>query len=386
MVMPSLLLQRTAKSCKGRVNKENLKRRFDLWEAGKLRELIDEGKCIQSRLKTPQGNTNSDENLAKKFRNHMLRGNVNSALRLLSSTGKAGLLNINEETIKQLYEKHPEGEPINDTMILQGPAQYVHPVIFDSMDEELVQKVALKTRGAAGPSNFDASDWRSMLVSRAHGTSSTELCTSIVSLAKKLCTENVNENVEALMACRLIPLDKNPGLRPIGIGEVLRRIIGKMVVSVLRGDLQENAGDLQLCAGQKSGCEAGIHAMSDIYDDEETHGVIQVDANNAFNTINRKMFLQNISIICPEISTFITNCYQKPARLFVVGGIEILSQEGTTQGDPTAMYVYGLGLVPLISALSTEEVRQSAFADDLAGGGTINHLRNWWDGIIHWGK
>ena len=29
------------------------------------------------------------------------------------------------------------------------------------------------------------------------------------------------ESVEALMACRLIPLDKNPGLRPVGKGEVL---------------------------------------------------------------------------------------------------------------------------------------------------------------------
>ena len=167
---------------------------------------------------------------------------------------------------------------------------------------------------------------------------------------------------------------------------MLRRIIGKMVVSVLRTDLQEDAGELQLCAGQPSGCEAGIHAMSDIYNDDDTHGIIQVDANNAFNTINRKMFLHNIQVICPEVSTFISNCYQKPARLFVVGGIEILSQEGTTQGDPASMYVYGLGLVPLISALSAEDVRQSAFADDLAGGGTVDQLRKWWDQIIYLGK
>ena len=164
-----------------------------------------------------------------------------------------------------------------------------------------------------------------------------------------------------------------------------------MVVSVLRADLREDAGDLQLCARQESGCEAGIHSMHDIYQDDDTHGIIQVDANNAFNTINRNVFLHNIRIICPEISTFISNCYQRPARLFVVGGIEISSLEGTTQGDPTAMYVYALGILPLIIVLSepisvSEKVRQSAFADDLAGGGTLVQLRRWWDTIIEMGK
>ena len=33
--------------------------------------------------------------------------------------------------------------------------------------------------------------------------------------------------LEAFTSGRLIPLDKNPGIRPIGVGEVLRRIVGK---------------------------------------------------------------------------------------------------------------------------------------------------------------
>ena len=35
-------------------------------------------------------------------------------------------------------------------------------------------------------------------------------------------------SIKSFTACRLIPLSKNPGLRPIGVGEVLRRIAGKV--------------------------------------------------------------------------------------------------------------------------------------------------------------
>ena len=69
-------------------------------------------------------------------------------------------------------------------------------------------------------------------------------------------------NLEAYTACRLIPLDKNSGVRPIGVGEVLRRIIGKAILLVIN---REFAGILQLCAGQAGGCEADVQVMSDIF-------------------------------------------------------------------------------------------------------------------------
>ena len=61
-------------------------------------------------------------------------------------------------------------------------------------------------------------------------------------------------SIEPLLASRLIPLDKNPGLRPIGIGETLRRIIGKTVARFLKQDVVDSVGSLQVCTGQDAGC------------------------------------------------------------------------------------------------------------------------------------
>ena len=43
----------------------------------------------------------------------------------------------------------------------------------------------------------------------------------------------------------MIPLDKNPGVRPTGGGKALRKIIKKVIGWVLKGKIQEVAGPLQ---------------------------------------------------------------------------------------------------------------------------------------------
>ena len=91
---------------------------------------------------------------------------------------------------------------------------------------------------------------------------SRDLCSSLAAVGRRLCTSLVNpEGISAFVACRLIPLDKCPGIRPIGIGEVPRRIISIAILSVLSPEIQDAAGPLQLCAGQVGGCEAAIHAL-----------------------------------------------------------------------------------------------------------------------------
>ena len=175
-------------------------------------------------------------------------------------------------------------------------------------------------------------------------------------------------------------MNKNPGKRLIGVGEVLRRIVGKTLAVFLKEVIREAAGPLQVCAGHSAGSEAAIHAMSQVFVEGGTDGILLIDASNAFNRMNRSDALHNIQIICKENVTII-NTYSSPSRLFICGGGEISSQEGTTQGDPLAMPWYSVNASIMIQSLRTSipAVKQVWLTDDSAGGGQIAPLYNWYN-------
>ena len=75
-------------------------------------------------------------------------------------------------------------------------------------------------------------------------------------------------------------------MRPIGIGEVARRIVCKAVIRVVRKDIMLVAGPLQACSGIGSCCEAAVHAMWEVFDEFEVEGALLVDVTNAFNALN----------------------------------------------------------------------------------------------------
>ena len=165
----------------------------------------------------------------------------------------------------------------------------------------MIFKATTLLKGAGGPSQLDANQYRHILTSHKYKKENKEMREQIAILARKLASETLDPtSIEALVACRLIPLNKNPGVRPIGVGEVLRRIIGKCVGWVLKKDIQEAAGPLQTATGLQGGAEAAIHSMKLIFENEDTEAVILVDASNAFNSLNRQAALHNIRIVCPQ--------------------------------------------------------------------------------------
>ena len=211
--------------------------------------------------------------------------------------------------------------------MLTDTPEAIHPIKFESIVVEKIQKAAVNTQGGSGPSGMDADGWKRILISKQFGKSSIDLCKVFAEVVKKTCSiENQSASLEAFLACRLIPLDKNPGLRPTGIGEVLRRIAGKVVVTHFRTEIVTSVGSRQVSAGQEAGCESIIHAMHALYEDETCEAVLLMDASNAFNSINRNVFLHNVTIICPAITIYGKNCYSLHSRLFIIGGNEINSR------------------------------------------------------------
>ena len=76
---------------------------------------------------------------------------------------------------------------------------------------------------------------------------STELCNALAACTRRVATEYVDPKaLEALMANRGVPLDKCPGLRPIGIGEIQRRVMGKANMVIVGDDVQYAAGATQV--------------------------------------------------------------------------------------------------------------------------------------------
>eukprot|EP00957_Ditylum_brightwellii_P077929 5923125-Ditylum_brightwellii.AAC.1 len=63
------------------------------------------------------------------------------------------------------------------------------------------------------------------------------------------------------MACRLVALDKEPGTRPVGVGEILCRLIAKLVIRATGDEAKVACGNVQLCAGLEASIEGAVHAV-----------------------------------------------------------------------------------------------------------------------------
>ena len=217
----------------------------------------------------------------------MLLGKVRDALRLINGDGVGGALSLYDfippgpnsqnttphTVFDVLRSKHPSPQQASEETLVDRSSEAPYPVIYERIDAKCIRSAALKTFGAGGPSRTDA---------------------------KRLCSSFVHpDGIRPLLACCLIALDKKPGVCPIDVSEIPRRIIAKAILSVLRYDVMEAAGPLQLSAGQIAGIEAAIHAVRSTFECERTQGVLLVDASNVFNALNRSTALLNIRNICP---------------------------------------------------------------------------------------
>ena len=168
-----------------------LERRLGFWAEGNITELVNESKTILDELPS----TNNQMNIEKrssKIKQLMQKSNISGALCLLTNNMSNGTLPHSDESLQILSLKHPEAQQAHHEAILHEPKKEIHSIVYEDIDEDLVKKVAIKTKGGCGLSGIDADNWRRILVSNQPGSSRLELRTSIANFVKHLCNTNIH--------------------------------------------------------------------------------------------------------------------------------------------------------------------------------------------------
>ena len=91
------------------------------------------------------------------------------------------------------------------------------------------------------------------------------------------------------MSSCIIVIDKQPGVRPVGVGETWRRIFAKIVLKVTVPEATRAYQDYQLCDRLKVVIDDAIHRVQDLWDENsstEEWGFFLVDVKNAFSENN----------------------------------------------------------------------------------------------------
>jgi len=137
-------------------------------------------------------------------------------------------------------------------------------------------------------------------------------------------------------------------LRPIAIGETIRRLVSKCCFEATSEDAKIFFGPLQVGVSTQGGAEAAVHAarrLAKEFENDPGKIMLKVDFSNAFNVVDRTEMIQVYDKF-PRLSRWVEYCYSHPVHLFF-GTITLQSMGGVQKGDPFGPLLFSLVLHPL---------------------------------------
>ena len=167
-----------------------------------------------------------------------------------------------------------------------------------------------------------------------------------------------------------------PDVRPIAVGEALRRLTGKCLCSLIKYKASEFFQPLQFGVACASGSEKVVHGLRAFMDkhwEDDDFAVVKVDMRNAFNLVSRQVILDECALHFPDLLPWATWCYAAHPLLWHPMG-RIFSETGVQQGDPLGPLLFALVLQKILNAIDADDdcihiLYQAWYLDDgtLAG-------------------
>jgi hypothetical protein len=159
----------------------------------------------------------------------------------------------------------------------------------------------------------------------------------------------------AMGTSTLVALAKEDnGIRPVAIGEVLTRLAGRAVCHQKRLAFEMCFTPLQYGVMTRNGAEQVRHTITAHMHQHPGHVLLSLDATNAFNTVKRSAFLQNILAGPPEIRELfpmVAQFYLQDADLLSYGAgqtLRLKSTSGSRQGDPLGPFLFSVAIQPAL--------------------------------------
>ena len=325
--------------------------RIAKWKAGQLLELWDDILVENNRLK----------NIFEKRTNSPVHGNIHRARRAvedgqfrkaLQTLSSAGFAPSSSDVYDAMLSKHPQSAPP------PIPSTPVPPAIQVS-ELDVVRALQSFPNGTApGPSSLRANHLKEAVFCPSPIKSDFAL-KGLMGVINLLAAGRAPRSIIPFLcgASLLVCQKKDGGLRPIAVGEVLRRLTSKCVVRAVQSEAVTILSPLQVGVGVSAGCEAIVHSLASILNDgsilPESRCTLLVDFSNAFNSIDRGLMFEEARARIPSMSSWLECCYSSQP-LLLLGEHSILSCCGVQQGDPLGPLGFAVALHPIIEKIKRE--------------------------------
>lgn len=359
-MLPKCILLATQRGGKKR-KKTPISLLCDLWAKGKWRDLWERAKAAAKPSRITSDRAAKNELLqAALFAEEGLYGKAVAALQ------SDGLAPDSETTKRQLQEKHPEVDQPHCPMDYDGAAALVDEAKqgdtlqssvatgLDPKVDVLQQLRSFSRSTAGGPSGFrvqhllDAADAPSTFLSALRNNLNVWLSGKIPE------TLSIQLAGGLLVALRKVKPGAEDDVRPIAIGEILRRLAAKCALASIHDEARVFFKPHQSFL-ERPGAEAIVHRVrSRLAGQRAVQGnaLLKIDFKNAFNLVSRQAVLDECAKRFPSILPFVSWCYlQRPILRHRLG--PFWSCSGVQQGDPLGPFLFSLVLQVLVAEIES---------------------------------
>ncbi|KAA8497471.1 hypothetical protein FVE85_5056 [Porphyridium purpureum] len=339
-VFPTLVLCLPMERQSTRARARYLATRLKMWRSDALEPLLDSVPVVDGQHLRPI----PPEAVEHRIVQHVRANHIGAAARLVES---AGVHDVTDSVLARLRELHPEAGARSGShdAALVAPVESVSIDQLQCMrvpwDAQAVRKsiLAIPHTSGCGPSRWSIGVLQQVIRTPVAG----DTALGAVALAfKRIASVGLHPQAGALWShARLIPLKKKDGgVRPIAVGELLRRVLGKLVLAHLGSDAAES---------------------------------LRPD-----HCVDRPTLMRIVQGRFPALWPLVRSTYAHPAPLRV-GAHVLASACGVQQGDPLGPLLFSLVLHKVLADTESPGLSSFWYLDDGSIVGPLAQLEGFLD-------